>query len=99
MTDRGRSDSLRFCSRCGRPVTRDELALKGGGQYRTFCKACDSRRKQGEPAPTMVATADQRYEEAVWAARREGELDFWEALSLLDVPSAKAMALVDQAAA
>lgn len=98
MTARECSEPLRFCSRCGRPVTRDELASKGGGQYRTFCKDCDSRRVRGKSARPLVATTDQRYEEAVWAARRGGEIDFYEALLLLDAPSAKVMALVSQAA-
>ncbi len=35
------------CSRCGGYVARDGLAKKDAGRLRSYCRACDSDRKQG----------------------------------------------------
>ncbi len=35
------------CSRCGGYVTRDGLAKKGAGRFRSYCRGCDSDRKLG----------------------------------------------------
>ena len=44
LVARARLEQTVECSRCGGHVTRDQLAKKGRGQRRSYCKGCDSDR-------------------------------------------------------
>ena len=57
--------------------------------YRSDAKTCSrAHRKHLSRSNQPIVTVDDRLELHVWNARREGVLDFEEALSLLANPSA-----------